>query len=62
MKSPGPTPPNQPQPRIPGISRNQVRLHAERLFRDVFAKRPLTLPEWRLVEQDLARKIEGDGF
>ena len=39
-----------------------VRTHAERLFRDVISKRPLTLREWRLVEQDLARKLESDGL
>jgi hypothetical protein len=39
-----------------------VRLHAERLFRDVFPRRPLTQREWRLVEEDLARKIESDGL
>jgi len=53
---------NQPLPRIPGLSRCMVRLHAERLFRDVFGKRPLTPSEWRLAEQDLARKLESDGL
>jgi len=28
----------------------------------VFTKRPLTLREWRLAEQDLARKLERDGL
>ena len=53
---------NQPEPRIPGLSRSKVRLHAERLFRDVFARRALTPREWRLVEQDLARKLESEGL
>jgi hypothetical protein len=39
-----------------------VRLHAARLFRDVFRKRLLTRREWRLVESDLARKLERDGL
>lgn len=39
-----------------------VRMHAERLFRDVFPKHPLTEQEWRLVEEDLARKLERDGY
>jgi hypothetical protein len=62
MKTRGPQPMNQPQPRIPGLSRCRVRRHAERLFRDVFAKRPLTAKEWRLAENDLARKLESDGL
>lgn len=52
----------QPQPRIPGLTRPMVRAHATRLFRDVFPEQPLTPREWRLVEQDLARKLERDGF
>lgn len=39
-----------------------IRMHAERLFRDVFKKRPLTPREWWLVEKDLARKLESDGL
>jgi hypothetical protein len=52
----------QPQPHIPGLTRRMVRDHAARLFRDVFSVRPLTAPEWRLAENDLARKLERDGF
>lgn len=62
MKIRWPQPTNQPQPRIPGLSRCMVRMHAKRLFRDVFDKRPLTPREWRLAEQDLARKLESDGM
>jgi len=62
MKSRRPQSVNQPQPRTPGLSRRMVREHAERLFRDVFSKRPLTPREWRLAEQDLARKLESDGM
>lgn len=53
---------DQPQPRTPGLPRCLVRMHAARLFRDLFAKRPLTQREWRLVEQDLVRKLENDGL
>ena len=52
----------QPQPRIPGLSRYMVKVHAERLFRDVLLRRALTDLEWRLAEQDLARKLESDGL
>jgi len=52
----------QPRPRIPGLTRQMVRAHATRLFRDVFPEQPLTPREWRLVEEDLARKLERDGF
>jgi len=62
MKIRWPQPLNQPQPRIPGLSRCMVRMHAERLFRDVLAKRPLTAKEWQLAENDLARKLESDGL
>lgn len=54
--------PSQPRPQIPGLDRRAVRLHAERLFRDVVNKRALTPGEWRLAEQDLARKLENDGL
>jgi hypothetical protein len=39
-----------------------VRRHARRIFRDVLAVRPLTDPEWRLVETDLSRRLEHDGW
>ena len=52
----------QPQPCIPGLTRRMVKSHAARLFRDVLPRRSLTTQEWRMVEQDLARKLERDGF
>lgn len=52
----------QPQPRIPGLTRRMVKSHAARLFRDVLPRRSLTPQEWRTVEEDLARKLERDGF
>lgn len=52
----------QPRPRTPGLTRRTVREHAARLFPDVWPKRPLTMHEWLLAEQDLARKLEHDGY
>ena len=62
MKNPRRQKMTRAKPRIPGVSRRQVRRHAARLFRDVFAKRLLTPREWRLAEEDLARKLERTGF
>lgn len=62
MKGRGRQLPNQPRPRIPGLSRHMIQLHAARLFRDVIARRPLTEQEWRLAEVDLARKLENAGM
>jgi len=53
---------NQPPPHIPGLTRQMVKEHAARLFRDVFPEKLLTEQEWRLVEEDLARKLERDGL
>jgi GrpB-like predicted nucleotidyltransferase (UPF0157 family) len=39
-----------------------VQNHAARLFRDILRQRPLTPQEWSLAEEDLARKLERDGF
>jgi hypothetical protein len=52
----------QPQPRKPGLSRKMVRAHASRVFRDVVPVRPLSYHEWRLVEEDLARRLENHGW
>jgi len=62
MKSRVPRPLQQPQPHIPGLTRRMVKAHAAKLFRDVFPEQSLTEREWRLVEQDLARKLESDGL
>jgi len=53
---------SQPQPQTPGLTRRMVKEHAARLYRDVFPSQPLTRWEWRLVEEDLARKLEHDGL
>lgn len=52
----------QPQPRNAGLTQQMVRQHACSLFRDVFPQRPLSKQEWRMVEEDLLRKLEGDGL
>jgi hypothetical protein len=39
-----------------------VRTHAHRMFRDVLSARQLTEHEWRLVETDLARWLENNGW
>jgi hypothetical protein len=62
MKNHRTRPVAQPKPSIPGISRQMVQEHARRLFRDIYPQRSLTEPEWRLVEADLVRKMERDGF
>lgn len=62
MKNRCKNPAVQPQPHIPGLTRRMVKAHAARLFRDVFPRRPLTPQEWHTAEQDLARKLERDGF
>jgi len=60
MKVHRPKPLRQPAPRIPGLTRQMVKQHAARLYRDVLASHPLTEEEWRNVEVDLARKLERD--
>ena len=52
----------QPSPATPGISKQVVRRHAQRLFRDKWPDRPLSLKEWRLAEADLIRKLEADAL
>jgi len=52
----------QPQPHVPGLTRKMVCAHACRVFRDVFPARALTYHEWRLVEADLARRLESTGW
>ena len=49
-------------PRTPGLTRQMVRAHADHVFRDVLAVRPLRRHEWRLAEQDLARRLENAGW
>jgi len=62
MKRSRPGANRQPRPRTPGLTRQMVRLHARQVFRDVFPARSLTHNEWRLVEADLARRLENTGW
>lgn len=62
MKNPRKPPAVQPPPHIPGLTPQMVKDHAAKLFRDVFPEQPLTESQWRLVEEDLARKLEHDGL
>lgn len=62
MKSPRPRSVRQPAPQIPGLTRQMIKEHAARLYRDVFPSHPQSKREWHTVEEDLARKIERDGM
>jgi hypothetical protein len=52
----------QPTPFTPGITRNMVREHARRLFRDKWPQQPLSPNDWRLSEQDLVRVLEAEAL
>jgi len=52
----------QPAPANPGITKQMVRQHARRLFRDKWPRQPLTAREWRLAEQDLVRTLEAEAL
>ena len=54
--------PAQPLPSAAGITKRMVRVHARRIFRDKWHKRPLTLAEWHLAEEDLLRMLEAEGL
>ena len=61
MKTPSRTR-DQPAPSNPGITKQTVRQHARRLFRDKWARQPLTVREWRLAEKDLVRTLESEAL
>jgi hypothetical protein len=61
MKSPVSTR-AQPAPLNPGVTKQMVRQHARRLFRDKWTCQPLTKSEWRLAEQDLVRRLEAEAL
>jgi hypothetical protein len=52
----------QPAPRTPGITRQMVRDHARRLFRDKWRQQPLSRKQWQLAERDLVRMLEADAL
>ena len=51
----------QPEPFTPGLSRNIVRQHALKLYRDKLTHGPLSLEDWVLAEKDLLREMETGG-
>lgn len=53
---------SQPPPATPGITKQVVREHARRVFRDKWPRCALSLKEWRLVESDLVRKLEAEAL
>jgi len=48
----------QPEPFTPGITKEMVRQHAFRLYRDKLQTKPLTLENWVLAEKDLVNTLE----
>ena len=52
----------QPPPRTPGVTKQMVRHHARRLFRDKWTHQELTSREWRLAEEDLVRSLESEAL
>jgi hypothetical protein len=51
----------QPKPFTPGFTKEMVRQHAYRLYRDKLAEGPLTLQDWVLAEKDLLATQETEG-
>jgi len=49
-------------PSTPGITKQMVRDHACRMFRDKWPSQPLSAKEWRLAEQDLVGKLEAEAY
>ena len=50
----------QPSPFTPGVTKNMVREHAYRLYRDKLPDHPLTLENWVLAEKDLVATMEAE--
>jgi len=50
----------QPKPFTPGVTREMVREHAYKLFRDKLPDHPLTLTDWVLAEKDLVNSMEAE--
>ena len=51
----------QPKPRTLGLTKDLVRRHAQRIFRDKLPDHNLTLAEWQLAEKDLLQWLEAKG-
>ena len=48
----------QPQPFTPGLTKDEVRQHAFRLYRDRLQHGKLTLEDWVLAEKDLVKDMQ----
>jgi len=60
MKTKRPKIVEQPPPFTPGVTRDMVREHAYRLYRDKLPEHPLTLEDWVLTEKDLVNSMEAE--
>jgi hypothetical protein len=58
MKTKNAPPVAQPSPFTPGLTKDEVRQHAFRLFRDKLEHESLSLEDWVLAEKDLVKDIE----
>ncbi len=58
MKTKNAPPVTQPAPFTPGLTKDEVRQHAYRLYRDKIEHESLTLEDWVLAEKDLVRSLQ----
>jgi hypothetical protein len=58
MKTKNAPPVTQPTPFTPGLTKDEVRQHAYRLYRDKLEHESLSLEDWVLAEKDLVKDIE----
>jgi hypothetical protein len=58
MKSTNDQTVKQPVPFTPGVTKEEVRQHAFRLFRDKLAHEALTIEDWVLAEKDLVKEMQ----
>lgn len=52
---------DQPAPFTPGVTKQMVRQHALRLYRDKLREHPLSLEDWVLAEKDLVYERDAMG-
>lgn len=48
----------QPQPVTPGVTKEMVRQHAFRIYRDKLKHAELTTADWVLAEKDLVETLQ----
>jgi hypothetical protein len=60
MKTKNAPPVAQPMPFTPGLTKDEVRQHAFRLYRDKLEHGNLSLEDWVLAEKDLAKELQVD--